>query len=164
MNHNQMREIESALGFTHGALARELGISEVSVKRMATGAQVITEQTERQLVSLIIVHQAGLHMHFEKELAKYHSDTIISKLASAPQAFFERYKMKVPHYYDNNKLYVPLASWNALKEDLDSEPYRDLVKAATEIVSRDGAFIVYRESDTSIMHRCDHMSELNEIV
>lgn len=72
--------------------------------------------------------------------------------------------MKVPHYYDENKLYVPLAIWNALKDDPESEPYRDLVQAAAETVKGGGAFIVYRESDTSIMHRCDSMSELNQLV
>lgn len=164
MTPDQLREIETTLGFTHGALARQLGISEVSVKRMATGAQVITEQTARQLGSLLVVHLAGLQGNFAKVLAKYHGDTIISTVASTAQAVFERYKMKVPHYYDNNKLYVPLASWSALKDDPDSEPYRDLVQAATEIVKGGGAFIVYRESDTSIMHRCDRMSELNELV
>lgn len=79
-------------------------------------------------------------------------------------AIDERHEMKVPHYYDENKRYVPLASWNALKDDLESEPYRDLAQAATEAVKRGGAFIVYRESDTLIMHRCDRMSELNELL
>lgn len=79
-------------------------------------------------------------------------------------AIKERQEMKVPHYYDENKLYVPLAIWNALKDDPESEPYRDLVQAAAETVKGGGAFIVYRESDTSIMHRCDSMSELNQLV
>jgi hypothetical protein len=63
-------------------------------------------------------------------------------------AIEERHEMKGPHYYDENKLYVPLASWNALKDDPESEPYRDLVQAATGIVKGGAAFIVYCESDT----------------
>ena len=79
-------------------------------------------------------------------------------------AINERQEMKVAHYYDENKLYVPLASWNALKDDPESEPYRDLVKAATVTIEGGGAFVIYRESDTSIMHKCDRMSELSELM
>lgn len=73
----RLREIETELGFTHGGLALALGVSEVSVKRMATGAQVITEQTGKQLVGLLVIEREGLKNKYHKALAKYHHDTII---------------------------------------------------------------------------------------
>lgn len=87
-----------------------------------------------------------------------------SERVGAVPATKERRETMVPHYYDENKLYVPLASWTALKNDPESEPYRDLVRAATDTIKGGGALIVYRESDTAIMHRCDRMSELNQLV
>lgn len=77
MKPDHLREIESELGLTHGGLALALGVSEVSVKRMATGAQVITEQTAKQLVGLLVIEQNGLKKKYQKALDKYHHDTII---------------------------------------------------------------------------------------
>lgn len=77
MAPDQLKEIERELGLTHGGLALALGVSEVSVKRMATGAQVITGQTAKQLVGLLVIEREGLKNKFQKALVKYHGDTII---------------------------------------------------------------------------------------
>lgn len=77
MTPDQLREIENELGLTHGALALALGISEVSVKRMATGSQTITEQTTKQLVALLVIEREALQNKYKNVLAKYHSDTIM---------------------------------------------------------------------------------------
>lgn len=77
MTPDQLREIETELGLTHGGLALALGVSEVSVKRMATGAQVITAQTAKQLVGLLLIEREGLKDKYAKVLAKYHHDTIM---------------------------------------------------------------------------------------
>lgn len=74
---DQLREIETELGLTHAGLAQLLGVSEISVKRMATGAQVITEQTAKQLVGLLLIEREGLTDRYQKTLAKYHHDTIM---------------------------------------------------------------------------------------
>lgn len=74
---DQLREIENELGLKHAGLALALGISEVSVKRMATGAQTITEQTAKQLVALLIIEREALKNKYKKALAKYHDDTIM---------------------------------------------------------------------------------------
>ncbi|WP_160297410.1 hypothetical protein [Caballeronia zhejiangensis] len=52
-------------------------MSEVSVKRIATGAQVITDQTARMLVGLLVLQKEGLTKKYAKLLVKYHSDTKI---------------------------------------------------------------------------------------
>lgn len=70
------RRLGQELASTHRELAKELGMSEVSVKRMATGAQVITEQTARQLISRIVVLREGHQDLFDKLLAEYHRDTL----------------------------------------------------------------------------------------
>lgn len=77
MTSDQLRAIEAELELTHGGLSQVLGISEVSVKRMATGTQVITEQTARQLVGLLVIGREGLQNKYQKALAKYHHDTIM---------------------------------------------------------------------------------------
>ncbi|MGX9718311.1 hypothetical protein ACWYXJ_29210 [Janthinobacterium lividum] len=77
MTPDQLREIESELGLTHGGLALALGVSEVSVKRMATGAQTITEQTAKQLIGLLVIEREALNNKYQKALAKYHGDTIM---------------------------------------------------------------------------------------
>ncbi len=71
----QFREIQAALGWTHPETARELGLSLISVKRIATGTQVITDQTARALVSMLLIHDEGLTKKFSKLLDKYHDDT-----------------------------------------------------------------------------------------
>lgn len=77
MTPDQLRDIETELGLTHAGLAQLLGVSEVSVKRMATGTQVITEQTGKQLVSLLLIEREGLNEKYQKALVKYHHDTIM---------------------------------------------------------------------------------------
>ncbi|WP_250532368.1 hypothetical protein [Caballeronia sp. ATUFL_F1_KS39] len=52
-------------------------MSEVSVKRIATGAQVITDQTARMLVGLLLLQKEGLTKKYAKLLGRYHSDTKI---------------------------------------------------------------------------------------
>jgi len=71
----QFKEIQADLGWTHAQTAAALGLSEVSVKRIATGAQVITDQTARMLVGLLLVHKEGLAKKYVKLLEKYHDDT-----------------------------------------------------------------------------------------
>jgi len=71
----QFKEIQADLGWTHAQTAAALGLSEVSVKRIATGAQVITDQTARMLVGLLLVHKEGLAKKYVKLLDKYHGDT-----------------------------------------------------------------------------------------
>lgn len=75
MTPEQFREIQAHLGLNHAQTAAELGLSEISVKRIATGAQVITEQTARLLVGLLLVQKEGLAKKYAKLLDKYHSDT-----------------------------------------------------------------------------------------
>lgn len=75
MTPEQFREIQAYLGLNHAQTAAELGLSEISVKRIATGAQVITEQTARLLVGLLLVQKEGLAKKYAKLLDKYHNDT-----------------------------------------------------------------------------------------
>ena len=75
MKPAQFKEIQADLGWTHAQTAAALGLSEVSVKRIATGAQVITDQTARMLVGLLLVHKEGLAKKYVKLLDKYHGDT-----------------------------------------------------------------------------------------
>jgi hypothetical protein len=72
--------------------------------------------------------------------------------------------MTFPSYMKDKNLFVPLTSWIELKKDADGEPFSDMIDAARKVIQVDGAFIVYRESDTAIMYRCDRMSELNELL
>lgn len=76
MNLETFRQLEEELAPTHAALAAELGLSEVSVKRMATNAQVITEQTARQMIAFVLLKRKGLEKEYEKLLGKYHGDTV----------------------------------------------------------------------------------------
>ncbi|MGF6649666.1 plasmid maintenance system antidote protein VapI [Paraburkholderia youngii] len=75
MTPAQFKEIQAHLGWTHAQTAAALGLSEVSVKRIATGAQVITDQTARMFVGLLLVHKEGLQKKYAKLLDKYHNDT-----------------------------------------------------------------------------------------
>ncbi|MGF6265450.1 ParB-like chromosome segregation protein Spo0J [Paraburkholderia youngii] len=75
MTPAQFKEIQADLGWTHAQTAAALGLSEVSVKRIATGAQVITDQTARMFVGLLLVHKEGLQKKYAKLLDKYHNDT-----------------------------------------------------------------------------------------
>lgn len=77
MTPAQFKEIQADLGWTHAQTAAALGMSEVSVKRIATGAQVITDQTARALVGLLLLNKEGLIKKYAKLLDKYHGDTKI---------------------------------------------------------------------------------------
>jgi hypothetical protein len=70
----QFRDIQADLGWTHAQTASELGMSEVSVKRIATGAQVINDRTARMLIGLLLLHREGLVKKYAKLLDKYHGD------------------------------------------------------------------------------------------
>jgi hypothetical protein len=75
MKHEKFRAVESAVAETHDDMAKRLGISEVSVKRYATGAQPIPEHIARLAVALLLMQREGLHKKFENLLDKYHDDT-----------------------------------------------------------------------------------------
>ena len=75
----------------------------------------------------------------------------------------ERQKMNVPYSMDGKNVSVPLASWEVVKNDPDRDTFDDLMKFAIETVDGGGAFIVYRESDSAIMHRCDRITEVDEL-
>lgn len=77
MKPAQFKEIQADLGWTHAQTAAALGLSEVSVKRIATGAPVMTDQTARMLVGLLLVHKEGLAKKYVKLLDKYHADTAL---------------------------------------------------------------------------------------
>lgn len=77
MKPEHFKEIQADLGWTHAQTAAALGLSEVSVKRIATGTQVITDQTARMLVGLLLVHREGLAKKYAKLLEGYHGDTTI---------------------------------------------------------------------------------------
>lgn len=83
MTSDQLRDIETELGLTHAGLPQLLGVSEVCVKRMATGTQIITEQTGKQLVSLFLIEREGLINKYHKALAKYRHDTIMESISGA---------------------------------------------------------------------------------
>jgi hypothetical protein len=70
------RNLESEIAQTHAAFALELGVSDVSVKRIATGTQVITEQMARQVIARVLIKREGLENKYKKLLAQYHHDTV----------------------------------------------------------------------------------------
>ncbi|MYM36576.1 hypothetical protein GTP38_19795 [Duganella sp. FT94W] len=72
--------------------------------------------------------------------------------------------MTFPSYMKGNHMHVPLTSWIELKKRTDEQPYDDMIAEAKKVIENGGAFIVYRESDTSVMHRCDSLHQLNEII
>lgn len=58
LTSEQFRTYQGELGnLTHGATAALLGVSEVSVKRYATGAQPIPPQTAKLLRALVLLHR-----------------------------------------------------------------------------------------------------------
>lgn len=69
--------------------------------------------------------------------------------------------MKFGHYYVGKKLYVPLATWEAVIADPEGEDFSDLITAATDAIEKNGSFTVLRESDKAIMIQCDGMFDLN---
>lgn len=70
MTPEQLAKIKETLGLTHKQLAERLGVSEVSVKRMTTKGQVITDQTEIQAVQMMLIENEGLQPKFERLLRK----------------------------------------------------------------------------------------------
>lgn len=68
------REFEAEIAPTHATMAAELGVSEVSIKRIATGSQVITEQMARQVIARVLIEREGLQKKYDKLLEKYHGD------------------------------------------------------------------------------------------
>jgi predicted transcriptional regulator len=75
MDKDEFRRIEEVLGLMHGEMAANLGVSEISVKRYATGAQPIPRHVARLAVALIILQREQLGVKFQKLLDKYHGDT-----------------------------------------------------------------------------------------
>jgi hypothetical protein len=75
MDKEDFRFIESALGHPHREMAEALGISEVSVKRYATGAQEIPPHIAKLAVGLLLIQQEQLQKKFGNLLDKYHGDT-----------------------------------------------------------------------------------------
>lgn len=75
MNEQTFKTIEAELGLQHAPMAEALGISEISVKRYATGAQTIPPHISKLTVALLLIHRESLEKKFDKMLAKYHRDT-----------------------------------------------------------------------------------------
>ena len=75
MNNEDFRAIESALELQHAEMAAALGVSEVSVKRYATGAQPVPKHVAKLAVAMLLIEREGLERKFSNLLAKYHGDT-----------------------------------------------------------------------------------------
>lgn len=75
MNSEDFRSIEGAVATTHADMALKLGISEVSVKRYATGAQTIPEHVAKLSVALLLIQTEELQKKFAKLVVKYRGDT-----------------------------------------------------------------------------------------
>lgn len=75
MNSEDFQSIEGAVATTHADMALKLGISEVSVKRYATGAQLIPEHIAKLTVALLLIQTEELQKKFAKLLVKYQGDT-----------------------------------------------------------------------------------------
>jgi hypothetical protein len=75
LDHSTFRALEKELTLTHVELAAELGLSVVSIKRMATGAQVINKRTARQLIARVLIEREGNSSAYNSLLVQYHSDT-----------------------------------------------------------------------------------------
>lgn len=76
MDTEDFRSIEATLGLQHAEMASALGVSEVSVKRYATGAQPIPEHVARLAVALLLFRREDLEVKFTRLLSKYHRDTL----------------------------------------------------------------------------------------
>jgi DNA-binding transcriptional regulator YdaS (Cro superfamily) len=75
MNPEDFQAIEGAVATTHADMASKLGISEVSVKRYATGAQPIPAHISKLVVALLLIQNEELQKKFSRLLAKYQRDT-----------------------------------------------------------------------------------------
>lgn len=75
MTNDEFRAVESAVAEGHADMAGLLGISEVSVKRYATGSQPVPDHIAKLTVALLLVQREGLQKKFSALLDKYHRDT-----------------------------------------------------------------------------------------
>ena len=76
MTSDEFRNIEKTLAAGHADMAAQLGISEVSVKRYATGSQPVPEPVARLMVALVVMSQnRPLQRRFQELLATYQADT-----------------------------------------------------------------------------------------
>ena len=76
MTSDEFRDIEKTLAAGHADMAAQLGISEVSVKRYATGSQPVPEPVARLMVALVVMSQnRSLQRKYQELLATYQSDT-----------------------------------------------------------------------------------------
>ncbi len=67
------------------------------------------------------------------------------------------------HYVDCN-LNVAQTVWDELKMNKHSIPFNGVVAAARDAISRGGAFIVYSDTTSDILRRCDRPAELEEAI
>ena len=74
MTHDEFRRIESKVAVSHADMATRLGVSEVSVKRFATGAKPIPKHVARLSVALMLIASADLQDGYERLIAKYQCD------------------------------------------------------------------------------------------
>lgn len=74
MTCDEFREIEAALAVGHADMAAQLGVSEVSVKRYATGA-MIPEHIARLMVALLVISKRHHTRAYNATLARYLCDT-----------------------------------------------------------------------------------------
>lgn len=75
MTHDDFRSIEQDLAASHAEMAFMLGVSEVSIKRYATGAQPVPPHIAKLVIAQLLLQSEGLQKKFSKLLAKYHCDT-----------------------------------------------------------------------------------------
>lgn len=75
LTSEQFRAIQRDLGWTHAATAAALGLSKISVRRIATGAQFVTHRTANVLIAFLVLHQAGLMAKYNQTVMLYRGDT-----------------------------------------------------------------------------------------
>lgn len=74
MSPEKFRKIEDQVATSHKGMAEELGMSEVSVKRFATGGAPIPAAASRLSVALLLIQKEGLGAKFRRLLAKYEAE------------------------------------------------------------------------------------------
>lgn len=75
MTNEDFRAIEDAISESHADMALRLGVSEISVKRYATGAQPVPVHIAKLAVALLLVQREGLQRKFAALVDKYRGDT-----------------------------------------------------------------------------------------
>ena len=76
MTSDDFRAIEGSLATGHADMAAQLGLSEVSVKRYATGSQPVPEHIARLMVALVVIAESKAQQRkFQELLATYQTDT-----------------------------------------------------------------------------------------